>query len=292
MKPGSDKRLLGSACALAVIVASCVWLGAPLLRLGRGRSLGASQLQPTVHTLQRARNTQHIAYREAQSGLPAAQRSNVLQLRCFLSVQVSQWLICRMPIAEPAASGTDDTSAPFSPAARRLFGPPQPAVWLDEQTPAFEPAAYAAHYGDMFNMTDEDLANHFRSAGRGERRVPQRMRLILRYGDSQQASAAASHGRSVMLFSQQVQRFRAAELDRRRRRDQRPSWCVAATRRPAGRTPGCSSAACATRSTATSACWRSPWSWAQKRCARRTARAMMSGSGPGVGARAAVDDPN
>ena len=79
-------------------------------------------------------------------------------------------------------------SSPFPPAALRLFGPPLPAVPLDGATPAFEPAAYAAHYGDLRNMTDAQLAAHFLAAGRVERRVYRRLRVILRC-----APAASRH---------------------------------------------------------------------------------------------------
>ena len=80
----------------------------------------------------------------------------------------------------PDAPRADNVSSPFPSAARRLFGPPLPTVRLDEATPAFEPAAYTAYYGDMRNMTDQQLAAHFLANGRKERRVYRRLRLILR----------------------------------------------------------------------------------------------------------------
>ena len=84
--------------------------------------------------------------------------------------------------AQAAATRAGASQAsPFLPAASRRFGAPLPAVLLDLRTPAFEPAAYAALYPDMGNLTTAGLAAHFLTAGRGQHRVPRRLRLLFAY---------------------------------------------------------------------------------------------------------------
>ena len=60
---------------------------------------------------------------------------------------VAYWASHDLPIslrlrpAERSVSG-----APLPPALERLFGPPLRRIFIDEQTPEFEPEAYARYY--------------------------------------------------------------------------------------------------------------------------------------------------
>ena len=98
-----------------------------------------------------------------------------------VSLHFAQAAAAEAAAAEAAARTGTPQASPFLPAASRRFGAPLPAVHLDAGTPAFEPAAYAALYPDLGNLTDDGLAVHFLLAGRGQHRVPRRLRLLFAY---------------------------------------------------------------------------------------------------------------